>query len=159
MSTPVRVARMPSSPRPPERSRGRTRWLVLAALAVVGLGAGIAIGAWRWHAQAPPANLQRVTSRADLAQVLAQHHGRALLEVGATWCPPCQELAPRLAELARADPTLLVLTVDATTASEVATAYAAETLPLLVLIEDGHERRRQVGAPALPALTTWVEGR
>ena len=132
---------------------------MLAVLVLVGMGAGVAIGAWRWHTQAPPANLQTVTSRSDLAQVLARHRGRALLEVGATWCPPCQELAPRLVELARDQPGLLVLTVDATTASDIATAYAAETLPLLVLIEDGRERRRQVGAPPLPALNAWVEGR
>ncbi len=100
--------------------------------------------------------LATATTAQDLERLLVGHPGTALLDFHAEWCKPCKELEPRLVELAAKRPDLLVISIDVMAAEELAKAYNADLLPLLVRMEGGKETARQSGAPSLDDLTRWL---
>jgi thioredoxin len=70
-----------------------------------------------------------------------------VMEFGATWCGPCRYLAPELERLAWRTPgRAIVATVDTDRLPEAALTYGVNSLPTMVLFQDGVERNRVVGA-------------
>ncbi len=68
---------------------------------------------------------------------LARHRGRVvLLNLWATWCPPCREEMPALERFARENPNkVIVLSVDQGESAEAALAFGKQfgiTFPILV---------------------------
>lgn len=49
--------------------------------------------------------------------------------------------------------------LDIDGAPQIAARYGAQSIPLLVLLRDGHEVDRLVGAAPEPALRRWLEER
>jgi len=93
---------------------------------------------------------------ADLDKLMSGHHGPVLLDFHADWCEPCKALHPILGRLAAGRPDLLVVGVDVVKAEALAQHYGVGDLPLLVLLNDGGELARHVGAPDLATLRAWV---
>eukprot|EP01059_Diplonema_ambulator_P015820 TRINITY_DN27030_c0_g1_i1.p1 TRINITY_DN27030_c0_g1~~TRINITY_DN27030_c0_g1_i1.p1 ORF type:complete len:154 (+),score=41.57 TRINITY_DN27030_c0_g1_i1:84-545(+) len=54
----------------------------------------------------------------------------------ATWCPPCRALAPKLADLSEAHPTVTFIGINADTSSSVARHYAVTAYPTIIFIKD-----------------------
>jgi thioredoxin 2 len=77
----------------------------------------------------------------------------------AAWCGPCKWVEPALESLAteRAG-ALKVVKVDVEAAPEIAERYDIRGIPALVLIRDGSEVDRLVGAASKPQLDAWLEG-
>lgn len=76
-----------------------------------------------------------------------------LVDLWAEWCGPCRAVAPVLERLAqRHGGRLKVVKVDVDRCPGLAQRFAAASIPLLVLLRDGHEVERIVGAQPLPAL-------
>ncbi len=76
-----------------------------------------------------------------------------LVDFWAPWCGPCHAVAPVLERLvARHAGRIKVVKVDTDVNPALATRFSASSIPLLVLLEDGVERERIVGAQPLPAL-------
>ncbi len=104
-----------------------------------------------------PANVVDAATHDQLIALESRHPGAALLEFHASWCQPCQELAPRVEALARAHPELLVVRIDASSgASPLANEYGAETLPRLVKMSGGKETDRRIGAATAAELERWI---
>jgi len=70
-----------------------------------------------------------------------------LVDFWAEWCAPCQAVAPVLAQIAREHAgRVKIVKVDADRAMALAARFAARSIPLLIVIREGREVDRIVGA-------------
>ena len=69
-----------------------------------------------------------------------------LVDFYADWCNPCKILSPILEEVARENPDIKLVKVDVDTNENLAYEYRAYSIPTLVVIKDGKEVKRAVGA-------------
>jgi thioredoxin 1 len=88
----------------------------------------------------------RAVDAATLAEAVGAAAGPVLLDFTAAWCGPCRALEPVLHDLAREEPDLTVLTIDADAAPELVRRYDVMSFPTLLLLRDGVPVRRLVGA-------------
>ncbi len=85
--------------------------------------------------------------------------GSVLVDFTATWCGPCQKLAPVLEELARdAQGAYRVVRVDIDDAPEVAERYAIRGVPTVVAFVAGKPVARNVGLADAGKLKRLFEG-
>jgi thioredoxin 2 len=81
-----------------------------------------------------------------------------LVDMWAAWCMPCRQVTPVLEDLAREHAgqlKLVKLNVDE--APDIAARYGVQGIPTLLLLRDGNEVDRQVGAAPRPHLRSWLE--
>ncbi|MFP5451677.1 MAG: thioredoxin [Thermoleophilia bacterium] len=81
-----------------------------------------------------------------------------VVDLWAPWCGPCRAVAPVLERLAseRAG-RLKVVKVNVDEEPALSARFGAQSIPLLVLIRDGREVGRQVGAVPYPQLSAWLD--
>jgi thioredoxin 2 len=76
-----------------------------------------------------------------------------VVDYWAAWCGPCRMIAPVLEDLAKRHAGhLKVVKVDVDANPSLAAQAGAQSIPLLVVLRDGQERDRIVGALPPPAL-------
>ena len=69
-----------------------------------------------------------------------------LLDLAADWCGPCKQLAPILDELAQdLDGRLKVARVDVDKSPRVAQAFRVQSIPMLVVIQNGEVKNQAMG--------------
>ena len=83
--------------------------------------------------------------------------GRALVDFYADWCGPCRMMAPILEAVAAEKEDLLVAKVNVDENAELASRYGVMSSPTLVVLEDGEEIKRIVGARPKDALLSEIE--
>jgi thioredoxin 1 len=71
-------------------------------------------------------------------------------------CAPCKRMAPAMEKLVEEGVT--VDKIDAHDFPEEAIMYGISSVPTLVLLEDGNEKARHIGALNLQELRVFVEG-
>jgi thioredoxin 2 len=80
-----------------------------------------------------------------------------VVDFWAPWCGPCRMVSPALERLAAANAgrmKLVKLNVDE--APELGARYGVQGIPTLVLLRDGEEVDRVVGAAPEPQLQAWL---
>jgi thioredoxin 2 len=81
-----------------------------------------------------------------------------LVDFWADWCAPCRMVSPALERLAREHAGRLKLVkLDVESAPEISSRFGAQSIPLLVLLRDGEEVDRRVGAAPEPELRRWLD--
>ncbi|MCZ4493279.1 MAG: thioredoxin [Conexibacter sp.] len=81
-----------------------------------------------------------------------------LVDFWAPWCGPCRMVSPAVERLAGVlAGRLKVVKLDVDTAPDIAGRFNVQGIPLLVLLRDGQEVDRRVGAQPEPALRAWLE--
>jgi thioredoxin 2 len=84
--------------------------------------------------------------------------GLVLVDFWAAWCGPCRTIAPILERLAgRYAGRLKVVKLDVDANQDVAARFGARSIPLLVLLRDGVEVERIVGAQPEHVLAAHVD--
>jgi thioredoxin 2 len=81
-----------------------------------------------------------------------------VVDFWAAWCGPCRMVSPLLERLARDHAgrmKLVKLDVDA--APDIAARYGVQGIPMLLVMQDGQEVDRLVGATPEPQLRQWIE--
>ncbi|GAA2083493.1 thioredoxin [Kitasatospora saccharophila] len=101
--------------------------------------------------------VRTVTDRDFATEVLAAE-GPVLVEFTAEWCPPCKQLAPVLAELAREqEGRLAVVALDVDANPETRIAYGVLSMPTLMVFKGGEPVRSMVGARAKSRLLRDID--
>ncbi|MEO1994768.1 MAG: trypsin-like peptidase domain-containing protein [Planctomycetaceae bacterium] len=76
-----------------------------------------------------------------------------VLEFSATWCTPCQKMAPLVHNLIQAGSPIRAIDID--TDRELARRFKVQNIPTFVLLINGREVNRTVGTMSRSGLQTW----
>ena len=85
--------------------------------------------------------------------------GRVLVDFFATWCGPCKMLSPILEEVDERGEAgdLLIVKVDVDEAGEIAAKYGIQSIPTLILFENGKAIKSQLGYMPKPQLLNFLK--
>ena len=96
---------------------------------------------------------------ADFDAVITDSTLPVLVDLWAPWCQPCRIVEPGVERAAKTFAgSLKVVKVNVDNAPAVAERLAARSIPMLLILEHGKERAKQVGAVGPDVLQKWIEG-
>ena len=103
-------------------------------------------------------NIVHVTAQ-NYDQVVAQSKDKlVILDFGATWCPPCQEMKPVIERLAdEYGGKFLLGEVDADESKQLLDKHNVQYLPTLVGLKSSQETDRHVGFEGEQELRSWID--
>ena len=70
----------------------------------------------------------------------------AMVDFSATWCGPCQKVAPIIEAIANENPDFLVGTVDVDMQPMLAARFQVRSIPTVVLLKNGEVVKQFIGA-------------
>lgn len=83
---------------------------------------------------------------------------KVLLDFFASWCGPCRMVSPLVDRIAEEHPEYLVAKVDVDREPELAQAFKVVSIPTLVVLQNGQEVQRSVGAISKERILKLLEG-
>lgn len=87
-----------------------------------------------------------------------KNEGLVVVDFFATWCAPCQMLAPVLVELEKKyGDEVEFYKVNIDESEDVAIRYGVSSVPTLIFFKNGEEIDRQVGFADEDELSNWIE--
>lgn len=102
-----------------------------------------------WIVDADDVTFDQVTTAAQLP---------VLVDLWAPWCGPCRVVGPLLEQLARElAGSLKLVKVNVDKAPRVQARFGVRGVPTFVLLREGRETGRRVGAAPLGELRSWLE--
>lgn len=91
-------------------------------------------------------------TEADFITEVLEEKGKVLVDFWASWCGPCMMMAPVLEDFDSAYPTVKVVKVNVDELPELAGHFEIDSIPALLLFENGQVKKRAVGAMPMEAL-------
>jgi thioredoxin 2 len=81
-----------------------------------------------------------------------------VVDLWAQWCGPCRAVSPALEKVARdLAGQIKLVKVDVDAAPRLSQRYEVQSIPTLLVVENGQVVSRKIGALPAPALRSWVE--
>ena len=81
----------------------------------------------------------------NFRETVLQASGPVLVDFYADWCGPCRMIAPVLEELAREEPQARIVKVNVDGSPQLASQYGIESIPTLLVFENGRPTKREMG--------------
>lgn len=95
---------------------------------------------------------------ATFEQLLKEEQKLIVLDCGASWCGPCQHIAPIIDELAKEyEGKAEVLKCDVDESLEIPAKYGIRNVPTVLFIKNGEMKERLVGAQPKSAYVEKIE--
>ena len=102
-------------------------------------------------------NVKEVTDTTFESEVV-QSKTPVLIDFYAQWCGPCKMMAPIIDEVARDYAgKLKVVKVDVDQSGETAAAFGVTAMPTFVIVKDGKETFRRIGAAPKAAFVNEIK--
>ena len=76
---------------------------------------------------------------------VSNYKGKVLVDFWAEWCGPCKMLSPLLDEISTENPDLKIVKVDADTEIDLANDYNINSLPTVLVFDNGQLLKTIVG--------------
>ncbi|MGL9718637.1 MAG: thioredoxin [Wolbachia sp.] len=87
---------------------------------------------------------------------VTDYKGFVLADFWAEWCGPCKSLMPRIEQLAKDKKgKVKVCKFNIDEGTEVPSEYGIQSIPTLIIFQDGKEVARKIGA--ISDLSSWVD--
>ena len=88
----------------------------------------------------------------------AKKSAAAVVDFSATWCGPCQMLAPVLEGVsASMSGKVDFFAIDIDESPELAQAYQVQSVPCLIFMKNGEQVDQSIGFKPAPAIEAWIE--
>ena len=81
-----------------------------------------------------------------------------LLDFYADWCGPCRMVSPLVDEIAEENSDVVVGKINVDDEQELASAFGVVSIPMLVVMKDGQEINRSVGAKPKAQILALLKG-
>ncbi len=88
----------------------------------------------------------KVVTEENFEEEVLKSDKKVLIDFYADWCGPCKMLSPIVEEVAKENPDIKVVKIDVDLNNDLSYKYKAYSIPTLVVIENGEEVNRAVGA-------------
>lgn len=83
---------------------------------------------------------------------------KILLDFYADWCSPCRLLLPIVKSVAEENPQYVIGKINIDENPELAAEYGVSSIPTLIVLENGREVKRSLGAKPKPQVLNLLEG-
>ncbi len=84
-------------------------------------------------------------TKENFDEMVLKAEGKVLLDFWATWCGPCQMIAPAIEEIAQENEHITVGKIDVDEERELAIRFGISSIPTLVLMENGQKITQLLG--------------
>ena len=84
-------------------------------------------------------------TKENFDEMVLKAEGKVLLDFWATWCGPCQMIAPAIEEIAQENEHITVGKIDVDEERELAIQFGISSIPTLVLMENGQKTAQLLG--------------
>ncbi len=78
-------------------------------------------------------------------ELVVRAPGRVLLDFWATWCGPCQMIAPHLEEIVAEDESITIGKIDVDQEMPLAVRFGITSIPTLIVMENGQVVKQALG--------------
>ena len=101
-------------------------------------------------------NTVRITAD-NFEQEVLKSDKKVVIDFWATWCGPCQMIGPVLEEIAAEHDEIKVCKVNVDEQSDLAMQFGVMSIPTLIVMKNGEESAREVGAIPKSAILELIE--
>ena len=96
-------------------------------------------------------------SEAEFEEKVLKNTKPVFVDFYATWCGPCQMMAPILEEISKENPDVDFVAIDTDEAEELSAKYGVMSIPNMMLFKNGEVADRILGKQSKQIITDFIK--